>query len=265
MVVYTNKKYSNYLEFSRTVFTNFDTVPDFKDRLSGEGFDDEKMQQGRELNDYFESMYNSFLQAQQQRNSQRNVLNKAFNKFKREYRTIHQRVQQEYFHDIEFLELLGLTNPREKEKTKYIDQAANFFDVSLNNESVKLKLAEKKITETLLQRGKTALDGYYAAFAKYEEFNGTCQSIWQQRVEAYRFLKAFLDSLETSAKLAYFENPQELEKLKIFVRNKPAASKKTDEEPTEPTEPAEPTEPSDTTTTTSTTSTTSETSEPISA
>lgn len=117
------------------------------------------------------------------------------------------------------LVLLGLTGKRKRSFSGWTQQAAQFYTNALAEERLLTQLAAFGITEARLREGSQQLAAAEAGNAAQKINQGNAQQATASRDTALRRLRRWYTDFNTIARVAFAEQPQQLEKLGIVARD----------------------------------------------
>ena len=112
---------------------------------------------------------------------------------------------------------LGLDGPREKALLPWLDQARNFYRSALAKPDVVTALTAFGMDALTLQAGADALDAVYAAHNARADESGEAQSSTEARDAALAAMDRWMGDFLRVARVAFEDDPQQLERLGIQV------------------------------------------------
>lgn len=232
-----SKQYSNHLETIRIVIENINKNDAVKAKLIADDlYDDTKIQEGESL--YTESV--GFFNRRITRRGEVNAKSAESKRLKREiiseFVSNRKRLQAVFRDDPETWAAFGLDKNVEYKIGNMISQNINFYNAPLTSADLLSKASVAGITQPRLQAGLTRIQDYQTARTDYVSLRGTLQELTESRNKSVRKLTLWYCGLVNALRQIYKDNPQALESLGIFSRNKPVPKKKTDQQDTDSTD-----------------------------
>jgi len=226
--VATNKStHAEFLQGARTLIENAAGIPELAGVLSGYGYDQARFAQGLALMDEAESLarkqaadHGGKREATQERSKAWELANGAYAKTLKVARMA-------FSSDAKAVAALKLLGPRKMSMAGWYDQASTFYD-NLSAEPRFLeglgrfgygpeKIAhEKSLVERVRDKAHEQTYG-----------TGSAQASTAARDRKLRELDTWVTELRTICRIAFYETPQELEKLGVLALNR-ARRKKAD-------------------------------------
>ena len=112
---------------------------------------------------------------------------------------------------------LGLDGPREKALLAWLDQARNFYRSALAKPDVVTALTPFGMDALALQAGSDAVEAVYAARNVREDEAGEAQTATEARDAALAALDRWMGDFLQVARVAFEDDPQQLERLGVQV------------------------------------------------
>ncbi|MCP5048915.1 MAG: hypothetical protein GY940_17220 [bacterium] len=218
---YIKQYYPEYLEYTRVLFENLEKFPNFKTQMLAQGIDDGRIQVGIGARTGAWTSHDNYMSALNERDSQLKTVEELFDKAFGSYAGLVDRLRKEFYDDPQILAELELKGGRARTIAGFIDQSSRFYGACLTKDTIVAKLGAINITPEMIQSGKDDLEAYKTARSDFDEVKGRCQSLYATREKAFKPLRAWVALFKAAAKIAFADNLQELERLKIFVRNQP--------------------------------------------
>lgn len=229
---FSNKYFSSYLQFLEGIFEKIKKFPDFLAVIADYGYDDARIQEGRGFYTDFSNYHRAYLQMRQTTLSKAKALSRMFKRVFTEYCNYVKRLRMELKSDLETGTALGVKGNRERRYSSFIDQSTNFYDMALKEETLP-KIQTFGLTTAKLQSGLKHVEEFSKSRFDYESMRGECQELVEKRYKAYVKSRDWISAFITSCKVAYADDMQTLEKLGIFVLNRPRIHEEEEEAPEE--------------------------------
>lgn len=217
---FSNKFYSNYLQITWGIFEKIKNFLDFLAVMVDYGYDDARIQQGRDLYTGLHNYHQLYLEKRQATLSKMRAFNKMFRQVFKEYANFVKRLRTELRNDLETRTVLGVKGNRERTISGFIDQATNFYNMAMKSETFS-KIQRFGFTLELLQIGLRHIGELHDFHIICESMSGECQELVEKRYQAYVKLRDWMTAFITASKVAYEGNLQTLEKLGMFILNRP--------------------------------------------
>ena len=112
---------------------------------------------------------------------------------------------------------LGLDGPREKALLGWLDQARNFYRSALAKPDVVTALTPFGMDAITLQAGADAVDAVYTVRNAREDESGEAQTSTEQRDAALAAMDRWMGDFLRVARVAFEDEPQQLERLGVQV------------------------------------------------
>lgn len=228
-------KYANYLEMTRVLFANIEKHPTVKTKIATVGYDDVKLDEGRALRATFEGLYRGHLEKHQDRLAASQRVKEAFKTARFTYSDLVKRLRVEFRNDGEARAELGLEGERLETRSGFIEQATHFYNVAMTHLEIQTKIHATGLSSENIQAASDTLTAFKTALENHKNLLGECQELVEDRDQAFKIFRNWISAFITTCRSLFRDNPQTLEKLNVFVRNrsprKPAAN---EEPPTDP-------------------------------
>lgn len=217
---FSNRFYSNYLQITWGIFEKIKNFSDFLAVIVNYGYDNARIEQGKELYNEFHNYHHLYLEKRQAALSKVKALEAQFKTVFTEYANLVKRLRTELKNDLETKTILGAKGERERSKTGFIDQAINFYNMAMKPETFS-KIQGFGITQEILKAGLQHVREFYDFRIVYESMRGECQELVEKRDQSYLKFRDWMTAFITTCKVAYAGNLQTLEKFGMFMRNRP--------------------------------------------
>lgn len=215
----SNRTIAQFLSSVQVALDNAQADLDLQITLHNYGYTTERMNEGKRL-------YQQVMAHQRQQETGRGQQISAASSFKtsaeQAYATYARliKIARVVLRDQEGdLVLLGLTGARKRFFSGWKQQATQFYTNALAEERLRTQLAAFGITEAKLREGIQQLNAAEAGNAAQKINQGNAQQATASRDTALRQLRRWYTDFSIIARVAFAEQPQQLEKLGIVVRN----------------------------------------------
>lgn len=222
---FSNKFYANYIQTTWGMFDKMEDFPDFLATMAGFSYGDTRIQGGKDFCTDLSDLHNLYLDKRQEMLSKRTEVKKKFNEVFTEYLNHVMRLREELRNDPETREELSLDGERDRSKAGFIDQSTSFYGMAKKPE-IFSKIEGFGFTLEMLENGSKGVEEYRKLRSDYERLRGECQELVEKRHQAYVKLRDWRTPFITTCKVAYAGNLQSLERVGIFIRNRPKSRPK---------------------------------------
>jgi hypothetical protein len=223
-----NLKHSlaDFLQGAKTLIENAATVSEISSALALYGYDGARLEEGRKLWSETDALVKKQSLDLGGRFEATQEFDKAWTSANAAYMKALKVARVAFGDDAKAIAALKLYGPRKQTLAGWIEQAETFYanlaaDSGLSGrltrygyDQAKLK-AEAAAVESVRQRTQAKVQG-----------SGTAQASTAARDKKLRELDAWVSELRTIARVAFYENPQELEKLGVIALNTRRPAKK---------------------------------------
>ncbi len=216
---FTSKTLGNYLEETRLIFVNLDNSPDIQLKLVDEGYDEPRIQVGKQLHQEAQDLYRAYLLKQQERSAAQAGSSRQYQSAFRAYSSNLDRLRKEFPDDEVMKRTLDLDGVRERNMNELIEGGTNFYSNALNKAEVTAKLQSINYPTAILEQGRAAIETFLGLRGEHKRISGECQRLKVERDAAIRKLRRWVGAFTSACKAAFSDNLQTLEVLGIFVRN----------------------------------------------
>ncbi|MCP5105770.1 MAG: hypothetical protein GY950_20445 [bacterium] len=218
---FSNTYLSNYLEDTRVTFDNLPNLTQFRIEMGQHGYDDTRFQHGADLHKEFGTDHHLYLDTRQSAKAKGKEMTGLFEKIFSIYMAHVKRLKIEFAYDPDILSALGLKGSRDRTRAGVVVQITNFYNAAVTNTDVFNKLTVLGYTAENLDAESQDVRTYQTVRADHEKLYGDCQEFVQKRDAAFKKLRDWMNAFIATAKFAYRDNLQALEKAGIFIRNRP--------------------------------------------
>ena len=190
-----------------------DAAPDGP--LAAFGYDDERLQQGRELLEKARRAQESFVKEYGEQFESTDEYLDAREEADKTYMR-HLKVARVAFdEDQPARGALRLDGRRKQVLSKWLEQTRLFYRNALNDADYQAALSEYNITEDDLRAGLEKIDAVETADVRQEKEKSEAQRATDERDEAIDALDAYMSKFRDIARVAFEDDPQQLEKFTI--------------------------------------------------
>jgi hypothetical protein len=217
---------ADFLQGSKTLIENASALPEIATALSAYGYDTARLEEGRRLWAEADGLSKKQSLDSGGRSEAREELDRAWAAADSAYMKTLKVARVAFGEDPKAIAALKLYGPRKQSFSGWIDQAGTFYSNLSADPGLAGRLtrygydvgrikAEAASVEAVRERSQAKTLG-----------SGQAQSSTAARDRKLQELDAWVSELRTIARLALYENPQELEKLGVMVMNGPRKAKK---------------------------------------
>lgn len=217
---FSNKFYANYIQTTQGMFDKMPKFPDFLATMTGFSYEDTRIQNGKDFCTGLSELHHSYLDKRQETLSKGAEVKKKFKEVYTEYINHVMRLREELRNDPETREELSLDGTRDRSRTGFIDQSTSFY-VKTKKPEIFSKIEGFGFTMEMMENGSKGVEDYRKLRSEYERLKGECQDLVEKRHQAYVKLRDWRTAFITTCKVAYAGNLQSLERVGIFIRNRP--------------------------------------------
>lgn len=226
-----SKTRSNYIESSRIILESINKDESVKTLLSANDYDETSLQALDTLRLDSVALFNQEIVRRNEALAKSSEVTRLFDEIRLEYGSIRKRMKTMFIDDPEGTAAFGLTKPIEETIANVISQNINFYNAALTKPELLAKAQTAGITQTRLQAGLARVQAYQTLRTEYVSMRGSLQELVEARDKSIRILRSNMNALVYTLRLVYKDNPQALESLGIFARNKPVKKKKNTQDP----------------------------------
>ena len=127
--------------------------------------------------------------------------------------------------DVKVSAALKLYGPRKQSQAGWIDQASAFYTNLLSDEKLLRKMSLYGYSAPKLRAEESLLEALHAKIQLQAKETGEAQTATRERDKKIKELDSYVSNLRAIAKVAFYDSPQELEKLGILARGAPRRKK----------------------------------------
>lgn len=214
MTPYLHRTIAERLAAVELAITNALADPDLLAPLAEWSYNEDKLNAGQAIHDAALALHidadrehGEAVSATAALHAAREAANKVYMK--------HVKVARVALDDPGHLRDLGLKGRREDALLAWLDQARNFYRSALAKPEVLAELTVFGMDETKLQDGSDAIDAVYAARNVREDEAGEAQTATEHRDAALAVMDRWMGKFIRVARVAFEDDPQQLERLGI--------------------------------------------------
>lgn len=214
-----NSSEAQILEQYRVSFENVENQPEIATIMAEFGYDETLIAEGKSLFTKTQEAYNN----NKKEDDETSTAYSNFSKIREELATIymlHRKKGKVVFRkETTTLNNLGLKGSLPRVYVKWLETVKKFYNVALNDNGIKTKLARLKITPEELTATNLKIQELETARAEYLREKGESQDATKRKDAAFIELDDWMSEFYAVAKIALEDNPQLLESLGKFVRS----------------------------------------------
>jgi hypothetical protein len=215
-----SKKYADYLSATRVLFANVEKYPEVKTRIAEFSYDDARLTEGKGLRTQFEDLYRLHLETYQARLAAYQRVREARTAARITYGDMVKRLRSHFRYDPEARADLGLNGDRLETRSGFLEQATHFYNAASTHADIQAKILPLGLTPEKIGEAAATLAAYQSEWEEHERLKGECQQIVVDRDLAFKVFRHWVTTFVTTCLSAFRDNPQTLEKLGVFVRNR---------------------------------------------
>lgn len=204
---------ANRLESARLALTNALAESDLLNALTQYGYDEARLQQGKEM---YESAL-SVWQSQQAQESRRRAATATYRRAEAEASRVYARgvrlCRTLYRDDPLTYQALGLAGNRDRTFARKVAQMRLFYTTALGSPEIQATLAAYGVSESQLQADFALVTALESARSQREVESGAVRDATQSRRQAVASLDRWMRDFVAIARLALEDHPQRLEML----------------------------------------------------
>ena len=203
------------LDRARVALDNAQTDPALQDGLAAFGYDAARLQEGQGLLAAAQGAQEAHAAEYGDQYAATDELRAARETAETTYMRHVKVARVAFSEDRDARSALMLDGRRKRPLGAWLRQAHTFYQNALASEDLLAGLARFGITAEDLQAAQAQLDTLETADTRQEKEKGEAQRATQQRDEAVDALDAYMSDFRNIARVAFEEDPQQLEKLRI--------------------------------------------------
>jgi hypothetical protein len=218
---------AEFLQGAKTLIENADGTPSIAQALGGYGYDAARLEEGRRL--WAEADAAVKKQALDSGGKSGSVADqgKAWEKANAAYAKALKVARVAFGEDPKAIAALKLYGPRKQSLAGWLEQAGTFYANLASDSGLALRLARFGYDAAKLAAESARVEAVREKSQAKAQGTGTAQASTASRDKKLRELDVYVSELRTIARVAFYEEPQELEKLGVMALNGPRRAKKT--------------------------------------
>ncbi|MCW0485975.1 hypothetical protein [Riemerella anatipestifer] len=207
------------LENYRLLFANLDEVQDLKTELEAYGYNDTKIQQGKALFSKTQQLYDQNKQETAEEKEAYAHFANAYNELKKNYNKHRKIAKVALMKKPELWKTLAIDGSASAAYLKNMEEIKTFYTQAQSHSEAKPLLEQFKLTKTLVDEQKAALQQVEHLRANYEKEKGESQDATKQKNKAFTELSDWVQDFYAVARIALEDRLQLLESIGKFVRS----------------------------------------------
>jgi hypothetical protein len=212
---FSKKQMDDLLTEARISINNAKNNEDLKVRLAEFGYDEAALNEGYALYEKAEKLCSAKRIKYSEQYIVSNELNRKIEKANEHYMNFVKVLRKAFKRDFNTLTALGLKGERSKRLAGWIAQAKDFYDIAMSKEDIFTKLQRYGITKEKLQTGLDLLADVETTDEYQENLKGKAQYSTEERDKVVQELDDWMAPYEETCRIAFKDEPQQLERLKI--------------------------------------------------
>jgi hypothetical protein len=224
----SNSKHSlaDFLQGAKTLIENAIALPEIARALAAYGYDGARLEEGRRLwAEADAAAKKQSLDVGSKAGSTREQDN-AWEEANAAYIKTLKVARVAFGDDQKAIAALKLYGPRRQSLAGWLDQALTFYANLAADPSLSGELARFGYDSGKIAAGAAMVEALRQKSQEKAAGTGTAQASTAARDKKLRELDAYVSELRTIARVAFYEEPEELEKLGVLVLNGPRRAKK---------------------------------------
>jgi hypothetical protein len=220
-----NCSMAHFLETSRLLIENARGVPDISLALSGFGYDEARLAAGAKLLAETEALVRKQEKEYGEQHEASDEVEKARLDLDSAYIKSLKVARVAFAEDAKVSAALRLYGPRKQSQDGWLDQASSFYANLESDPGLLGKMAKFGYSAQKLKAEAGLLEALHKKIQLQAKETGEAQTATMERDRKVKELDGYVSDLRAIAKVAFYESPQELEKLGIMARSAPRRKK----------------------------------------
>jgi hypothetical protein len=216
---------SQFIEASKVIIENARQVPEVTAVLAGYGYDDARLAVGARLWADAESLVRRQAKEYGEQHQAGADTEKARTQAESAYMKALKVARVAFSEDAMASAALKLNGPRKQSLSGWMDQAATFYSNLGEGSTLAQGLLRFGYTAQKLQAEAALIEELRSKLQAQARETGEAQAATVERDAKLRELDSWVSELRAIARVAFYESPQELEKLGLLVLNAPRRKK----------------------------------------
>jgi len=221
-MILTHKKTEKYLEDTRITLQTLKDDAYVKGVILSYGYTDERLDEGIALHGEVDAIYHELITSRGEQAKSSLALKKKFDEVSKKF-SYHVSIFKTAFYETpELVKELGLEGKRKRTIHTFLAQAINFYTNAMAKQHILDSIVKFDLTQERLQEELDKVKVLQDLHAQHTNLMGENQRLTVERDKKMAKLKRYMKQLKTVLFMLFEEeNPQMLERLGIFVRNRP--------------------------------------------
>jgi hypothetical protein len=221
-MILTNKTTEKYLEDTRITLQILKEDAYVKGVILSYGYTDERLDEGIALHGQVDAIYHELITSRGEQAKSSLSLRKKFKEVSKKFSYLASIFKTAFYETPELIKELGLEGDRKRRISSFITQATNFYTNTMAKQHILDSIAQFDLTPEKLQEEFDQLKVLQDLHKQHINLMGENQRIVLELNKKLAKLRRYMKQLKTVLFMLFEEeNPQILERLGIFVRNRP--------------------------------------------
>jgi hypothetical protein len=217
---------ADFLQGAETLIENAAGIPEIAAALALYGYDAGRLEEGRKLWSETDALVKKQSLDAGGRSEATQEFDKAWTSANAAYIKALKVARVAFGEDAKAIAALKLYGPRKQSLAGWLEQAQTFYANLAADSGLSGRLLRFGYTSVKLVAEAEAVDEVRQKTQAKVQGSGTAQASTAARDKKLRELDSWVSELRTIARVAFYENPQELEKLGVLALNGPRRAKK---------------------------------------
>jgi hypothetical protein len=217
---------ADFLQGARTLIENAIGIPEIAAVLAGYGYTQDRLMVGRRLWAEADSAAKKQALDSGSKTGSTMERDRAWEKANAAYAKALKVARVAFGDDARAIGALKLYGPRRQSLAGWLDQALTFYTNISVDSSLAAVLGRYGYDQARIAAEAALVEAVRAKAQEKTAGSGAAQASTASRDRKMRELDAWVSELRTIARVAFYEEPQELEKLGVMALNGPRRSKK---------------------------------------
>jgi hypothetical protein len=219
-----------YLSKTQIILLSLKDDEYVKGRIVSYGYTDERIQQGIDMRDEIDSVYQDLVTKRREQLKLFEIVSEKHEATGKKYSYLVKIFKTHFSEEPELIKELGLRGKRSRSIPNFVAQATNLYTTAMKKQHILDRLALFGYTPERLQEELNEILELQRIYKEYRVVMGENQRLTADRDIKLAQFKRYMLELKTFLFMVFEdENPQTLERIGIFVRN--PGSTTTEEEP----------------------------------
>jgi len=221
-MILTHKKTEKYLEDTRITLQTLKDDAYVKGVILSYGYTDERLDEGIALHGEVDAIYHELITSRGEQAKSSLALKKKFDEVSKKF-SYHVSIFKTAFYETpELVKELGLEGKRKRTIHTFLAQAINFYTNAMAKQHILDSIVKFDLTQERLQEELDKVKVLQDLHAQHTNLMGENQRLTVERDKKMAKLRRYMKQLKTVLFMLFEEeNPQIIERLGIFVLNRP--------------------------------------------